>query len=112
MTTDPQPTFGDLDGEVIEAVQIKLAGTVPFGGQVAAGTRVLLVAEAVVTDRVVVDRDEAGRLRRTITARVHFAATPGDELAEQAEVFLALLSDDDQMTIDVFLDEGDDDGDE
>lgn len=85
------PRFGDLDGEIIEAVAVRLTG----GGRIdrlpKEGERVVLVVTGTVSDKVRVERVN-GRLIRVHAVKAEQVAEPYDQLASDTEAFLRAIA--------------------
>lgn len=92
MTAQTPTPFGDLDGEPIDAVTIKISGTTRFPRSLDDGERVVLVVEGTAKPDVAIKRTE-GRLVRGQTIRLDTAAEPTDQLADEATIFLKLIAD-------------------
>lgn len=92
MTEPARPRFGDLDGELVEVLTLRLTGGGRFPRLPAEGERVVLVIEGTVTDRVSFDRIE-GELVRTHSVKIQRVAEPTDRLGEEAADFLQTVVD-------------------
>lgn len=92
MTDERRPRFGNLDGEIVEVLTLRLTGGGRFPRLPAEGERVVLVVDGTVTNRVSFDRVE-GELVRTHSVKIERVAEPTDRLGEEAANFLQTVVD-------------------
>ena len=93
---DPdRPELGDLDGEAVEAVTVKLTGAAAFPRRLEEDERVVLVITGSAVGGISVKRID-GRLTRIHTVKVAQLAEPTDQLAEEAASFLQAFADADE----------------
>ena len=90
-----RPKLGDLDGEAVEAVTVKLTGGVDFPRRLEEAERVVLVVIGSAVPGINVKRID-GRLTRIHTVKVMQLAEPTDQLAEEAAAFLQAFADADE----------------
>lgn len=87
MPDQPIPhSYGDLDGEPIDLVVIRLSGAGGFGRTLEEGERIVLVVEGQAGLPTIKRVD--GRLQRIHTIKVDKASEPTDRLADEAATFL------------------------
>ena len=90
-----RPELGDLDGEAIDVVTVKLTGGAVFPRRLEEDERVVLVITGNAVPGTKVQRID-GRLTRIHTVKVTQLAEPTDQLAEEAASFLQAFADADE----------------
>ena len=92
--TDPidRPELGDLDGEPVDAMTIKLTGGASFPRRLEESELVVLVITGNATPGISVKRID-GRLTRIHTVKVIQLAEPTAQLADEAAAFLQAITD-------------------
>ena len=90
-----RPELGDLDGEAVEAVTVKLTGGAAFPRRLEEDERLVLVITGSAVGGINVKRID-GRLTRIHTVKVAQLAEPTDQLAEEAASFLQAFADADE----------------
>lgn len=90
-----RPELGDLDGEAVEAVTVKLTGGAAFPRRLDEDERVVLVITGSAVGGISIKRID-GRLTRIHTVKVAQLAEPTDQLAEEAASFLQAFADADE----------------
>ncbi len=87
-----RPELGDLDGEAVDAVTVKLTGGAAFPRRLEEDERVVLVITGTAVAGINVKRID-GRLTRIHTVKVAQLAEPTDRLAEEAASVLQAFAD-------------------
>ena len=100
-----RPELGDLDGEVVEAVTVKLTGGAAFPRRLEEAERVVLVITGTAVPGINVKRID-GRLTRIHTVKVMQLAEPTDQLADEAAAFLQAFADADEGSEPLPFDKG------
>jgi hypothetical protein len=100
-----RPELGDLDGEAVEVVTVKLTGGAAFPRRLEEDERVVLVITGTAVPGINVKRID-GRLTRIHTVKVIQLAEPTDQLAEEAASFLQAFADADAGSEPLPFDEG------
>lgn len=91
-THDAAAPLGDIDGEAIDAVTIRLSGTARFPRRLNDGERVILVIEGTTKSDLAIKRKD-GQLIRGQTIAIETIGEPTDQLADETAIFLRLIAD-------------------
>ena len=116
MPDSDRPDYGELDGQPIDLVMVKIQGHALVRRAFTTGERVVLIVDGLIGPSVTV-KQELGALVKTVTVKAETMAEPqADDLAGAVLEFIEAVADEQtgrmKLKFEADDDDDDDDGDE